>query len=132
MKSKIRFLMVGACSTVIDFGLLNLLSWFSVIPIVANTTSTGFAMVFSFFMNKKFTFQSKSKNYRREVVLFIVFTLFGLWVIQNLLIQGLLVVIPENWPEFVRLNGAKAVATIASMIWNYWAYARFVFRSEKV
>jgi putative flippase GtrA len=131
MKSKLRFVMVGGASTIIDFGALNLLTFAGLSPIVANSISTALAMTFSFFLNKKFTFQSKSRNYRREVLLFVIFTLFGLWVIQNLVIKGLLLVTPDSWPEFVRLNGAKIVATGFSMVWNYVTYARFVFRDVK-
>jgi putative flippase GtrA len=125
----LRFVIVGASATVIDFGILNLLSFLGLDSLPANTVATGIAMIFSFLMNKKFTFHSDSKNYVREIVLFIIFTLFGLWVIQNLIIQGLLLVLPFDWPEFIRLNCAKIIATGASMTWNYIAYAKIVFRS---
>jgi putative flippase GtrA len=130
-KKQFRFIVVGASATVIDFAILNLLNLLGVPSIVANTISTGLSMLFSFFANKKFTFKSESKNYVRQVVLFIIFTLFGLWVIQNLIIQGLLSILPTDWPELIRLNGAKIIATFASMIWNYTTYARFVFTETK-
>ena len=50
---------------------------------VANTLSTGSAMVFSFFMNKKWTFRNAGQNYLRQVILFFIFTMIGIWVIQN-------------------------------------------------
>jgi putative flippase GtrA len=130
-KKQFRFVAVGLAATVLDFGILNLLSLLGTSSLLANTVSTGLSMAFSFFANKKFTFRSESKNYVRQVVLFIVFTLFGLWVIQNLIIQGLLMVLPADWPEFIRLNGAKSIATVASMIWNYLAYSKIVFREPK-
>ena len=76
-----RFIIVGVVNTVIDFIILNVLSLIGVPKIAANTASTGVSMLFSFFMNKKWTFSSSSKNYLREIILFFVFTLFGLWVI---------------------------------------------------
>jgi putative flippase GtrA len=128
-KKQFRFVLVGGIATIIDFGLLNLFNFFGWSPLIANTLSTGLAMVFSFFMNKKYTFQSDSKNYAREVALFIIFTLIGLWIIQNGIIQ-LLLLIDIDLPEFVRLNGAKLVATLASMTWNYMMYNKVVFRKK--
>ncbi|GHU07639.1 sugar translocase [Alphaproteobacteria bacterium] len=124
-----RFVLVGGTATVIDFGILNLLNFLGLDTLVANTLSTGLAMVFSFFMNKKYTFQSDAKNYAREVTLFIIFTLFGLWVIQNGIIQ-LLLLIDVDLPDFVRLNGAKIIATLFSMTWNYVTYNKIVFRKK--
>ncbi|MDR2523938.1 MAG: GtrA family protein [Candidatus Nomurabacteria bacterium] len=129
-KSALRFELVGGCATVIDFGILNLLSLAGLGSLPANTIATGLAMIFSFLLNKKFTFHSESKNYIREIVLFVTFTLFGLWVIQNLIIQGLLSVLPSDWSDFWRLNAAKVIATVASMTWNYVTYAKVVFRKK--
>jgi putative flippase GtrA len=128
---KLRFLIVGGSSTVLDFGILNILVFLGVDTLIANTISTFLSMIFSFFMNKSFTFKSSSKNYKREVFLFVVFTLIGLWVIQNGVIQGLLLVIPQGLPEFVRLNAAKLIATAFSMVWNFTTYKKFVFKNEK-
>jgi putative flippase GtrA len=129
-KKQFRFVLVGGAATIIDFGLLNLFNQIGWDSLVANTISTGLAMAFSFFANKKFTFQSDSKNYARQITLFIIFTLIGLWVIQNLIIQGLLLVLPTDWPDWLRLNGAKVLATVASMTWNYITYNKIVFKSD--
>lgn len=121
-------MIVGGAATLLDFGLINLFVSCGVGVLLSNIVSTGISMVFSFAANKKFTFSSASKNYIREIILFFIFTIFGLWVIQNLIIKGLLVILPNGWTEFIRLNGAKVIATLASMTWNYLTYSRFVFR----
>jgi putative flippase GtrA len=130
MKSKkFRFVVVGGTNTVVDFAILNGLAAVGLPKIAANTASTGLAMTLSFFMNKKWTFNSASKNYLREVVLFIIFTLFGLWVIQNGAMWLILTFAPHfGLPDWVFLNLAKVIASAPSLIWNYLSYNRFVFK----
>ena len=89
-------------------------------------------MVSSFFMNKKWTFDSKSKDYARQVVLFIVFTLIGLWVIQNGIIWLLFNFAPHfGLSDLVFMNLAKVFASVFSLTWNYLTYEKFVFTDKK-
>ena len=128
--TKIRFALVGGINTLIDFGLLFAFSSLFGVPRgLANILSTSVAFVFSFFANKKFTFQSSSKeNIVSEMVLFTIVTLFGLWVIQGLIIHFLTPVITSfGLTETIALLGAKLIATVASLIWNYLLYSRAVF-----
>ncbi len=128
---KSRFVLVGLFNTVFDFGLMNLFRLFLPLP-AANMISTGIAMLSSFFLNKKWTFQSAGKNYIREVTLFFLFTIIGIWVIQT----GFIWLIKEFVPhfglsDFIFDNLAKAVASVPSLIWNYVTYNKFVFRDKK-
>jgi len=126
-----RFAVVGLVNTVIDFGLLFLLTFLGLPKIAANTISTGLAFVFSFFANKKYTFKSTSKNIKYEMVSFVIVTLFGLWVLQNgtiWLITPLIKSFITN--EQISLFAAKLFATAVSLIWNYYLYERIVFRKE--
>ena len=135
MKSKrpLRFVAVGVTNTVIDFGILNILLPFGIPKLVANTVSMTCALIFSFFANKKYTFRSKDTNQlRREMILFLAFTLFGLYIIQN----GCLWLIthyfhPYGINEQLFTNIAKVIASVPSLIWNYTTYARFVFRDKE-
>lgn len=130
-KKPLRFAIIGVANTGLDFVILNTLVLFGLPEIVANTASTGIAMTFSFFMNKKWTFNSESKNYGREVVLFILFTLFGLWVIQNGIIWLIVHYLPHfGLSDILVLNIAKLVASAFSLVWNYLTYDRFVFKKE--
>jgi len=63
-----RFAIVGTANTIIDFGLLFLLTFLGLPKLAANTVSTGTAFVFSFFANKKYTFKSTSKNIKYEII----------------------------------------------------------------
>lgn len=142
-----KFGLVGIINTVIDFSVFNVLiiyASFSQIP--ANLVSTTIAMTFSFFANKTFVFKNKSNDYIRQVVLFLLVTAFGLYVIQNAVIFFL----TESWlwplefaysivsfikldvifsQDFVVNNGAKVIATLFSMTWNYIMYKKVVFKS---
>ena len=126
-----RFAIVGTINTIIDFGLLFLLTFLGLPKLAANTVSTGTAFVFSFFANKKYTFKSTSKNIKYEMVSFVIVTLFGLWVLQNgtiWLITPLIKSFITN--ERISLFVAKLFATAISLVWNYCLYDKVVFKKE--
>lgn len=128
---KARFLVVGGANTAIDFGLLFLLQSLGLPVTVSNIISTTTAFCFSFFANKKYTFKTTGTNVKREIILFIAVTLFGLWVLQTIAI----------WLITSALSGtalsasavlliAKLFATCVSLTWNYILYSRVVFKQE--
>ena len=145
-----RFVVVGIFNTGLDFTLLNMLVFvfgFAVVP--ANIISTLTAMSFSYILNHSFVFKSESSKSKRQYLLFIVITVFGLLVIQNGIIHVMtnqLVALPNavySWivsplfdttfsKEFIQLNIAKITATLATMIWNYQLYKRVVFKETSI
>lgn len=126
---KIRFTLVGAVNTVIDFVIFLSLSLAGVPAIGANYISTTTALSFSFFANKKYTFKSQGRNYVKEITLFVVFTVVGLWVLQPTIIfmvtKSLENISIASW---MQLTIAKIAATIVTLVWNYLTYSRFVFK----
>lgn len=125
---KLRFLAIGTINTLIDFSLLFILAKLVGLPdVAANIVSVSVALTFSFFANRKYTFKSTG-NRRREIVLFLIFTLFGLWVLQSIII----------W-VFGQLFGnsdlilliAKIAATAVTLVWNFITYKNFVFKEVK-
>jgi len=126
---KIRFGIVGVANTALDFLILFILVGLGLDKIPANYISTSIAFIFSFFVNKKFTFKSTSGNVKKQFAVFVVVTIIGLWVIQPLVITGVgWVLTPTGWTSGVILFAAKIVATVASLIWNYLFYSRLVFK----
>ena len=126
---KIRFIIVGGVNTALDFGILFFLTFLGLDKIVANYFSTGIALIFSFFANKSFTFKHKEGNAKKQFILFLVITLFGLWVIQPIIIWGSTTLLASQIPnEAINLFIAKLIATVASLIWNYILYSRIVFK----
>ena len=126
---KFRFALVGGFNTALDFGLLFLFVSLGVDKIVANYLSTSVAFIFSFFANKTFTFKAKGGNAKREFIAFMLVTLFGLWVLQPLVIAGITAALqPTSLSDSLILLIAKLIATIVSLVWNYVLYARVVFK----
>ena len=130
--TKVRFGLVGAANTALDFGLLLVLANFFAVPhVIANIISSSIAFVSSFFANKKYTFKTTGQSVVREMILFTVITLFGLWVIQSAIIALLtppIQAIVTN--DTITLVIAKLVATLASLTWNYILYSRIVFKTS--
>lgn len=129
--TKLRFAIVGGFNTLLDFGLLFAFSSLFGIPAgISNIMSTSTAFIFSFFANKKFTFKSANKdNIIREMILFTIITLFGLWVIQGLIIHFLTpAIISTGLSDSLSLLGSKLIATVVSLVWNYLLYSRVVFK----
>lgn len=131
-EQKLRFIAVGVCNTVIDFSLLFGLKALGLPAIPSNIISTSAAFTFSFFANKNYTFKkAKTDNVKRQLLLFIIVTLFGLWVIQTIVIfmvTSLLSGLLTN--QGLILFIAKILATISSLVWNYTLYSRVVFKEN--
>lgn len=130
---KLRFTIVGSINTVIDFSILfTLATLFNVPKELANFVSTFVAFLFSFFANKKYTFKSTSKNLKKQFLLFTIVTLFGLWVIQTIIIAAITPVFTNlGVNKATALLISKLIATIASLIWNYTLYSKLVFKKSK-
>jgi len=128
---KLTFVAVGGINTILDFGTLFILKSLGLPAVSANVISTSMAFCFSFFANKKYTFKTSSGNVKRELLLFIVVTLFGLWVLQTIVISIVTnLFIGSHLPDGLILFIAKILATIVSLIWNYTLYSRVVFRQN--
>ena len=127
----LRFGIVGGANTALDFGLLFVFKFIGIPVEIANIMSTGIAFIFSFFANKKYTFKTSGTNVIREMLLFVIVTLTGLWGLQTIIItvahNPLTLVIGNS---DVALLVAKLLATIASLTWNYLFYSKLVFKKH--
>ena len=127
----LRFTLVGGINTAIDIGLLFGLTALGVPKLAANTVSTGTAFIFSFFANKLYTFRTQG-DVRRQLVLFVIITLAGLWGLQNAVIFCISPILTSViHTESLVLLLAKIIATGASLVWNYYLYDRVVFRTTE-
>jgi len=117
----------------LDFGILFTLVFFGFDRIASNYISTTIAFVFSFFVNRSFTFKSKASNTKKQFGLFLVITLFGLWVIQPIIITGVAWMISDlGIPNSIVLFIGKLLATLVTLVWNYVLYAKYVFKKDEV
>lgn len=129
---KIRFSLVSSTATALDFTLLLILTTCGLSTIAANYISSSISFVFSFFANKKFTFRTPDHHIQREAVLFIIITLFGIWVIQPLIIWPVEDLLrPLGLSGWLLVTIAKLTASIATFFWNYLFYTRLVFKKKK-
>lgn len=127
--TKFRFMIVGSANTLIDFGLLFILVSAGLDKIPSNYISTTIAFIFSFSANRSFTFKSKG-DVKRQIILFLIVTLFGLWVIQPIIIAGAGYVLASfTQDSSVILFISKLFATGVTLIWNYILYARVVYKT---
>lgn len=128
-----RFALVGLASTTIDFSILLALKAVGWPVVPANITSSAIAFIFSFTANRKYTFKSTDPNIVREMVLFVVLTLIGIWGLQSVIIwsteQPLTHLLGNH--QTYGLIASKLIATAVSMVWNYVTYSKFVFRHKQ-
>lgn len=126
---KARFGIVGVANTLLDFVILLVLRSLGVPTVIANYPSSTAAVIFSFFANKNYTFKAKGTNLKREITLFLVFTLFCAWVIQPLVILFVELILRNLDIQTLTLSvTAKIAATTVTLVWNYLTYSRFVFK----
>ena len=128
-----RFAVIGGFNTILDFIILFGLTVVGVSSVVGNIFSTGVTFILSFILNKKVTFKSGNRTKSeliREMILFTIVTLFGLWVIQSgviYFVSGLLRSFSLN--DSIVLFLAKIIATGFSLVWNFVLYKKVVFTS---
>ena len=126
-QQKRRFGFVGVINTIVDFGLLFTLRYLGLPSVTANFVSTSVAFTLSFGLNKNVVFRAKGSDIRREVTLFIITTLFGLWALQTIVITVVDLVAPTS---SISLFVSKVLATIVTICWNYVMYSRVVFKKR--
>ena len=129
-----KFAAVGFSNTAIDWGIFNLIlapigfsSAGQVIYALGKGISFAFATLNSFVWNKFWSFEKKeTKGVGKEAATFYAFTAVGL------VINVTVALIVRNIGPHSDLWGgvvSPALATAVSMIWDFFAYKFFVFKS---
>ena len=129
-----KFAAVGVLNTLIDFGILNVLSLsFQIFsgPKVALFNVVGFiaANINSYAWNKYWTFQSGGKKAASEFVQFLVVSVIGIALNTGIVYGITTFIAPLGGLSLSRWeNAAKLVATVVSLVWNFIGYKFFVFK----
>jgi putative flippase GtrA len=129
-----KFLVVGTLNTAIDFGTLNLLSWFTGIyggvrlaPI--NVLGVLLALTNSYLLNKHWTFKTPAHP-RRRVGRFVLVSLLGVGLNTALVVALThFVTRPTGLTPQLWENLAKALATGGTLLWDFLGYKFLVFRA---
>lgn len=153
----VKFGIVGALNTAVDFFILNILVYFGLLAafsilgqkfLVANVISVSVAMINSFILNKKWAFKSEGGNIYFQIFQFLIVTIIGMFVVHQIIFNLLYYrfVFPADFAvkilhyigltffsrEFILLNFSKSVAIVVSLIWNFIGYKFVVFKAKEI
>jgi putative flippase GtrA len=129
-----KFALTGFMNTVLDAGILNLLSYLTGIYsgtwiVVLNSISFIIAVTNSYFWNKHWTFARADSAKAVEFLEFIGVGLVGL-LLSNGIVYAVTTYVPTDGlsPALVE-NLAKIVATAVVLFWNFAGFKFFVFKA---
>ena len=126
-----KFGAVGLVNTVLDYAVLNLL--LSIGPLKAKVASTVVATTASYIMNRQWTYSQRDRaGVRREYVLFFALNLAGLAIqlaVLGVAKYGLGFTEHGGAHDRLALNLFNALGIAVAMVFRFWAYRTFVFKS---
>lgn len=136
-----RFTLVGFTATLIDYGILNLLTQIFGLPIIlSNVVSASVSSLYSYTLNRKVVFNSIAHGERKSLTLYIASLLVSILLIQSVVIAIFGRGLTESWFEAIgfegqmkdllAVNSAKIIAGLSSVAWNFYIQRRFVFKSN--
>ncbi len=129
----VRFGLVGVVNTGIDLGIFFVLQLGGTPVILANLISTSAGLAFSFLANRVFTFSRRtSARAGRQLLLFVLCTGVGLWVVQPLVILGVdRLLLPYAALGAWLILISKCIAIGFGLVWNWTLYNKVVFRTRR-
>lgn len=113
-----KFITAGGVGFFVDFSLLNLMLWFGLDPIIGRLISFSVAVIFTFFINRNFTFNSEGyllKQFHK----YILGSLMGLCVNWAIYSISLTYLSPQM---------SLIIASAFAMIINFVFYKFIVFK----
>jgi putative flippase GtrA len=131
----VKFAVVGALNTLVDFIAFNVLATLLGVPVVpANVLSYSLGVLNSYAWNRAWTFGDRRSEHRRaEFVRFVAASAAGAGI-NTALVWGALALYrtlaPAGAPApdgALVTAAAKALATVGSLVFNYTVFHRWVF-----
>jgi putative flippase GtrA len=134
----LRFALVGTIGAVIDFGVMNLLSHFTEMPLVAaGTISFICAVISNFIWNRYWTYpESRSKPLMHQLGMFFLVNTAGVLICIPILhfVEPIMLSIFEKAAhlnhlsaDFLARNGTLALAVGVVMLWNYFVNRHWTY-----
>ncbi|MBI5621698.1 GtrA family protein [Candidatus Falkowbacteria bacterium] len=127
VRQLLKFCLVGAVNTAVDFimyiSLTRGWSWWAAQYLLANAIAFLTANIFSFIVNKSWTFDDfANQSYHWQYLKFFLVSVTAL-----LLVEGVLF-ITVYWFDGYDLVG-KALGTVLAIIWSFVLHRRWTFQS---
>jgi len=129
----IKFCIVGASSTLIDFSVANIAYYLLQVRPAALASVMGFcvAVVNGYFWNSRWTFRDRERRaVHEEFVRFVAVNIVGALLNYSIVSFVLLFDKHDPHPKLV-FNGAKILATGIVVFWNFFANRRWTFGHRK-
>lgn len=124
LRQGIKFCFTGGLAALSDLATLTILvEYIGMSPELSFVISTGFAVVFVFFMNKYFTFKDTNKKYGGQLLKFAI--VYSIAIASNLGISYALL-----WAG-VHYLIARIVAIGIGAAWNYTMSHGFIFKETE-
>jgi len=134
------FTLVGVFNTLLDLIIYIIFFEKTNSIIFSNLIATSIAMISSYLLNSRLTFKNKKWSWQ-QLLMFLIITAFGLWVLQTgliYLLTPLFKLVPVSFWNFfgsigrvVKIALPKIVAITVSFMWNFIWYDRFIFKNSK-
>lgn len=128
-KTFLKFCMVGVLNTMfgtvvmfIGYNILHLNYW------ISSSANYILGSVLSFFLNKYFTFQNKSK--KKKVVIKFVVNIVVCYFFAYGIAKPLVSIVLRGYSETVQENGAMLVGMVLFVILNYFGQRFYAFKKD--
>lgn len=129
-KRFLRFALVGAGGTFLDFSILSVLKLLGLATLPANTVSYLAGTLNNFYWNRRWTFRgTRGQLWHRQLIQFVLISLFGLLLNNSLVL--LLEPLFSGWLGHWDYLPAKILATGVVLFWNYLANRFWTFRAAE-
>ena len=128
-----KFSVVGFINFLIDFLILNLLSFVTginkgVFAAVFSAVSFLVANANSYYFNKKWTFKENNSNSSYKA--FLIVSVFGIVINISVIYFFTIFVNQSYFSDIIWLNISKIIATSFVSFFNYFGYKKFVFKEK--
>lgn len=130
----IRYILVGGSAVIVDFlvfeimliilGTDNLISFFSLSiepEKIANTIAVITGFIYSFILNRSWTFKSKSNAFVQLILMIILLLINTLITNEAISFMGR----DLSVPFFI----AKPIMQVLTAVWNYFIYDKIIYRN---
>ncbi len=129
LRQFVKFGLVGASSTVVDFSVSNLLYYGLRLSSPEMSVLGGFLMAVanSYFWNSRWTFRTRrSRAAHHEIILFLCISGIGA-LLNVLIVKSLLMLDPSPRHSPLVFNACKVAATVVVVSWNFFANRHWTF-----